>query len=184
MTNIPVEDEEPEKETFADVAARVDASVKKIEALGILELAEHTRAMRAHLRASRTPRDRLPVPFVLESLGGGERNRIVHRPFLPIRPTHLVVSHETAAHFDLEDVRIGARSVGGVSGDPTPLDVFTPEHYASSPHLVEIMRWRMSTDVQVGQDWMLSVRNRSSHPRRFAGIFWCDIIDDTDRRIW
>ena len=109
------------------------------------------------------------------AVAAGQMAAIFVIPMIAMRPTHLVLSDETAASFELVDLKIAARSELG-TWVSLPLDTFAVRYYASQEdpqRLFSLQDWSHNT-VRVGQRIQLDVRNTASEPRHFRGILWAN----------
>lgn len=113
---------------------------------------------------------------------GSRMDQIVVRPQAPFRATHLVVSPRCAAHFDIEDIRIGNR-VQFLSSDAIAADLFTTgdvlhgevdEHGFYTIQIGRRAEARLPLRIdmpmcEVGQDFVVVVTNVDDQPHEFRG---------------
>jgi hypothetical protein len=113
---------------------------------------------------------------------GSRLEQITVRPQVPFRATHLVVSPRCAAHFNIEDIRIGNRSqflnMGAIAADLfTTGEVLHGEADEQGFYTIRIskraeaclpLRIDMPT-CEVGNEFVVVVTNIDSQPHEFSG---------------
>lgn len=118
--------------------------------------------------------ERLPIGLIgTRETAPGETGDIVVQPFLTCRPHHLIVSEETAAAFELTDLKI-ANACTNMGGVPIPLDTFSIRYYADQPKnalLYTIQRIDCPT-VSPANRVIVQYRNAGKTRATFRGILW------------
>jgi hypothetical protein len=171
----------------------LEEAFREIERSGLGALAQHVmgvmRAMRRHMPTKwRVPyglaaeQDGAPGTWPGRSFtvrGGradpriaeGEEAMFLTQPQVTTRFTHLVVTEDTAQHFDLEDYKIGKNSQ---LFDRLDLTLFSMK-YQACDELSDLFTFP-SDVAQVSQIVSLRVkRKKDGHgPKRFTGILWAE----------
>jgi hypothetical protein len=158
--------------TRGDVRAHIDNLTKGLREAGLLALVEQLRKMAIVEGVGPTVR----FPFSLDSATPIDRVgrwEVKCRPQLPCRPTHIVLTPETARGFKLLMYQVGCEPQSFDCGE-LGLDCFSIE-YAGNAQLEEVLQWRggiCPVGAHIGL--LFERRNDRNGPLPFRGLLWCN----------
>jgi hypothetical protein len=114
------------------------------------------------------PSDAAKAPELAE----GETRIFAAQPYVDVRVTHLVLTEETAQHFDMQDFKIGKDSQLPTS-ESVPMDFFSVTHNQKALAKVSTFRSKpCSEDQTIGV--FVQRRNDGQGPKVFQGLLWVE----------
>ena len=107
------------------------------------------------------------------TLAEDESGLFLAKPPVDVKITHLIVSEETAQHFDMQDFKIGKDSQL-LTAESVPLDFFSVAHNQKALAKVSALR---GTTCSAEQTVAVFARRRVDGlgPKTFQGLLWTEI---------
>lgn len=123
--------------------------------------------------------DRFPIGLIMKAKPD-EKIIIVRSPDVVIRPTHLVVSEETAETFDLMDIMITnvctnvGFDVAKKEQADIPLETFSVKYMSDRDRAIWAVTALRAPAATPANRLSVIVHNRTKKDAEFRGILWCD----------
>jgi len=154
-----------------DELKKIDEAYEKLartlEESGLHELLQHVRTVNRL-----QPPHRMPIAYI----GQPNHNHFQKStsPMVRCKPTHLVLTDETAAAYDIETITI-ANVYSNIGEDPMPGELFSLKYYQDGRFL-DIMAFDVAWITPANR---VTVHARGKNPKRslpeFRGILWCGV---------
>jgi hypothetical protein len=117
--------------------------------------------------------NRAPFGLISGTVKPGDFATIKVRPYVTMRPIHILLSEVTATSFDMTDWVIS--NMRQTCGDcPIPLETFSVKYTANlvePERLLQLQTWSHET-ITPGMEMRMTVYNISHAPVAFRGILW------------